>query len=608
LSAYQRPFLPDSAPAHHYSPAIAASAESATSLDTVWSSPAAVADAPWSVYPGSAGERAESWAVRQERASADLSFDFVPPELIIAAQVYGFGPAEAAQAARLAVSGRTGLAALAGAVDMRFVDALRATGTDGGPVSSAADVDVSMSYVAPQTFAPGAVGDIPTDSISAAEAYAPPIGAPAIQPVATPAASARTAATPPGPSAGHPTAFGLPLRTPRGAFLWPASAARALNLDISGADTTTPFSLAALDLLAANAVADVGVYAVPDFQGDVGSTDGGQRVDTGAVRPSPVTGATTVGAEPASAEAASGEHVEIARAFAASAELPVEFEQIYVSLSQSPAGRSMSPTVRAARALAIARRSVSGDASPARTRAAAAWAVMPHVMVGDATSTPEMRPLELPGGEAASPFSFSGQADFVPSYTSGGAPAAQRYAGDEPYADVGPLHLVSSSHAGEALREYVAPAESAPASPTPKGAVLRAPTAQPPLVETGMTAEQQRDNADQIAAKVARARAQGKVELPSWFEAAARKMAGERSSADDGISLAELTLISGAPARHVAASPRSEASGGGAAPTDAPSGSQDKATPDVEKIARDVYEEIMRMVEIARERNGEPYV
>src|SRR5690606_5068002 len=47
--------------------------------------------------PGMLAERAHAWSVAQERSASDLAFDFVPPELVLAARVYGLGPAEAAQ-------------------------------------------------------------------------------------------------------------------------------------------------------------------------------------------------------------------------------------------------------------------------------------------------------------------------------------------------------------------------------------------------------------------------------------------------------------------------------------------------------------------------------
>src|SRR5206468_7348986 len=98
--------------------------------------------------PGMIADRAHAWSVAQERSSSDLSFDFVPPELVLAARVYGLGPAEAAQAARLAVAGPGQLAAMASAIDRTFVQAMaieserrhgRARITTAYPVAATAD-------------------------------------------------------------------------------------------------------------------------------------------------------------------------------------------------------------------------------------------------------------------------------------------------------------------------------------------------------------------------------------------------------------------------------------------------------------------------------------
>src|SRR5256885_1683841 len=74
--------------------------------------------------PQARGDRAQSFAVAQERSSSDLALDFVTPELVLAARVYGLGPAEAAQAARLAIAGPGPLGAMASTVDRTFVDAM----------------------------------------------------------------------------------------------------------------------------------------------------------------------------------------------------------------------------------------------------------------------------------------------------------------------------------------------------------------------------------------------------------------------------------------------------------------------------------------------------
>jgi len=125
------------------------------------------------------------------------------------------------------------------------------------------------------------------------------------------------------------------------------------------------------------------------------------------------------------------------------------------------------------------------------------------------------------------------------------------------------------------------------------GAVLRAPSAAPEYVRTGGR------------------HGGGEVEIPSWFEAAARKMLAERSG--DGISMAELTLVTAAPASHVAAATIAPPS---PAPT-APSASASSGQPgaggnapqiDVEKLAHDVYRDILLQMEIARARNGDSFL
>src|SRR6185369_14573991 len=74
--------------------------------------------------PGMVAERAHQWSVAQERSSTDLALDFVAPELVLAARVYGLGPAEATQAARLAMVGPGQLGAMASTVDRTFVEAM----------------------------------------------------------------------------------------------------------------------------------------------------------------------------------------------------------------------------------------------------------------------------------------------------------------------------------------------------------------------------------------------------------------------------------------------------------------------------------------------------
>ena len=94
-----------------------------------------------------------------------------------------------------------------------------------------------------------------------------------------------------------------------------------------------------------------------------------------------------------------------------------------------------------------------------------------------------------------------------------------------------------------------------------------------------------------------------------WDEeslAAAKKiMAEDRSGPAENISLSELTLVTSAPSTHIAASSRSAPSAMPAASPKSPDGAEAKL--DIEKIANDVYKEILVIMDATRARNGEPY-
>jgi hypothetical protein len=458
--------------------------------------------------PGMIADRAHAWSVAQERSSADLAYDFVPPELVLAARVYGLGPAAAAQAARLAIAGAGQLTAMASAVDRTFVQA-----------------------IAIESERRGERGRVVT-------AY----------PISADAAPAEADAFAPATSA-----FGVSRRAPRGAFLWPAATTAALGLSAPTPDGDHAMSVAALELLAAQAVAELGTYAALAD----GVRSDAARAETGKPRDEDV----------------------LARA---SALVPAarrdKLEALYVALGQATAARMWSPAARAARALALAGR---GDETlDARERASLAWDVLPVVYAGGADDD-----RSLSTGEAA-------------------ARTVRRReelrALDPIFVDARPGLGVLSARAGEALGAYVAPSApaAAPASASAParevGAVLRAPTAAPELVQTGRPAGRYGG---------------GEVEIPAWFEAAARKMFEEKSggSLADGISLAELTLISTAPAAQIAASTREHGSAPPvvAAPTAAPSTA---AHVDIEKLANDVYREVLVLMDLARARNGEPYL
>jgi hypothetical protein len=429
--------------------------------------------------PGAIAERAQAWSVAQERSSADLAFDFVSPELVLAARVYGLGPGEAAQAARLAIAGSGQLAAMAGAIDRSFVSALA--------------IERGRRTGQPITAYPASQSD-----------------------------SARASTS----------AFGVERRAPRGAFLWPAASVSALGLSAAMPDGDSSSSVAAVELLAAQRVVELGAFAVTSDQ----------------------RGASTELSEP-NVLASAGALIGSARR--------AKLEAVYVALGQSTATRAMSPAARAARAVALA-----GHGEPtitARERAAIAWDVLPLAHLEEPAST----------GQAAQR-------------------AAQRRELEQTFV-AQPGLAALSARAGEALGSYVTPQPAAPVGQAPRehGAVLRAPSAAPELVRTGRVSGPRHGGGD--------------LELPAWFEQAAKKMLSEPAAGiADGISLSELTLVTAAPSTHVAASTRT-------APSAMPAPVATKAAEasqhlDIEKIANDVYRQILVIMDATRARNGEPYL
>jgi hypothetical protein len=170
--------------------------------------------------------------------------------------------------------------------------------------------------------------------------------------------------------------------------------------------------------------------------------------------------------------------------------------------------------------------------------------------------------------------------------------------------DARPGLAALSARAGEALGSYVTPtaaqaassASAAPASTRGEvGAVLRAPTAAQEMVQTGRPSGRHGG---------------GELEIPAWFEAAARRMFDTQSSGpSDGISMADLTLIQTAPSNQIAASTRSAPAAAPAAPASASAGdAKGGSKVDVEKLANEIYQYILVMMDAARARNGEPYL
>lgn len=103
----------------------------------------------------------------------------------------------------------------------------------------------------------------------------------------------------------------------------------------------------------------------------------------------------------------------------------------------------------------------------------------------------------------------------------------------------------------------------------------------------------------------------GEVEIPTWFEAAARKMFDDRSGgspSDGGFSMSELTLVTAAPSTALAASTKAPHSASAHTPAAASAGEKGHEAIDVEKIAHEVYQQVLILMDTARSRNGEPYL
>ena len=546
--------------------------------------------------PGSLAELMLQWSVAEERAVTDLSFDFVAPEMVLAAKVYGLSPAVAAQAARLAVAGPSAIASLATSVDLTFLR--------GFQQAHAQQQAVQRQLAAGRPFADAE----PTPSFDRAAVEPPPSLSATAAPGAAPAAFAAASPGPWPDAAGEP---GAPLapgqpgqpgqvlasRLPRGAFLWPEATVAALGLKALSPEGVAGMPVVALELLAAAAVADLGTWVTAFPSADqatianvirglggtvpapAGAAAGAPAMpfaaalatagaaSSGLAGPSPAAAATpTGGADLAEAEGAG-------LAGGSPAGLRARFEAIYVARAQSGEGQLMSPSARAARAMALLARGDGGSTS-ARERALAAWSILPQV--------------------------YDGGLDLV-------SPAAGPAAGRDELAESRPGLASLAARAGESLGSFVAPSgpelsgwreeirEEARAEALAQAQVFVKTTPTP----------------SQAMGRPGRAFAQlggGEAEIPAWFEAAARRMLDERSPGG-GMSMAELVLVTAAatPAKAVAAATRGASSTAVSASPMVDSGNAGAAKPDVDKLALDVYQEVLKLIDIARERSGDPY-
>ncbi|HWM85436.1 MAG TPA: hypothetical protein VNO33_06345, partial [Kofleriaceae bacterium] len=284
---------------------------------------------------------------------------------------------------------------------------------------------------------------------------------------------------------------------------------------------------------------------------------------------------------------------------AARAQLPRElwpvFDAVYLSLGEEADARPLAPSARAARALALASRSTDGGALPARARTAAAWAVLPVI---------------LPGGAGREAFG-AGET------TRAGAPAGQP----------GP-RARARSRAGEALSALVAPAmlvadgreQAAKGAADRTGASASLPLERPSFdsafVQTAQPARPAPPAPPAPAPPPPRpASPSPDAEMAAIYEKA-MKFFSESGPSSAGISLAEMTLVTAAPRAQIAASARTadrgvaQASsttavgGGDGKPADGPPG---VSRPDIDKIAQEVFDQICRMMAVARERSGDPW-
>jgi hypothetical protein len=408
-----------------------------------------------------------------------------------------------------------------------------------------------------------------------------PVGAATVEPITM---------YPSPPSPGERTElFGVSRRLPRGAFLWPAGAVAALGLE-AAASAEAQLPLAALELLAASAVADLGTWVAARGV-DVAPVAGAAPAmfsapgapSTAAATPSATSAAgrpplaTTAPTMTVPSVGSSWDSTEGAAAPFEAAQR-ARFEAVYLALARSPEGVSMSPSARVARALSVMARGDETLRGTALERAAAAWSVLPVVIGGDAPSM------------------------------SSDAPA--------PSVDGRPGLARLSAQAGDFLGSFVTPTVREIVAAARSGGVSdRAPSTDYVQVGSDATASEHAASPPSSGARSRGTFARfggGEVEIPPWFEAAARSMFADRGGGGlgDGISLAELTLIAAAPPSQIAAATRT--TGGPAAGTAAPGTGSGQAAggdkPDVDALALEVYTEVLKLIDIARERNGEPYV
>ena len=549
-------------------PVRAVAPRSAAAIDSyaapVWQAAAAPTEIPSYGRPGMLAQHAQTWSAEHAQHSADLAFDFVAPEMILAAKVYGLSAGDAAQATRLAALGTGGLISMARAVERTYVAAMAA---DRASSALTAATPVYDGSVDEQSFSPS----------MQAEQYVAP----------------RTSA--------------------RGAVLWPAATVAALGLQAGGignSETAAELALpvAALELLAARAVADLGTIVSvgdratpPAMQfANVQPVDASDESPTAALSEAAPTFAQPFVATESRAASLSPANRE-------------RFEALFVALRANPSlldAAMTSPVAQAARAVALAGRRDGDHAMSARERASLAWSVLPVVhlqnelaerpeLAGDFASADGSGAMSEPAGRAQRARNLE-----LPSLRLLDARAETRGGQfDAPTADPRPGLASLSNRAGQALGSYVTTVAADPSASssyegnsssnsngTSNSSAPRGPTAAPEYV------------------RPAARHGGGDVEIPAWFESAAKKMFAEQQGGSESMSFAELTLVTQAPPATIAASTRATSTPATTSATASASSTPSAASkPDVEGLARDVYDSFLELMDIARWRNhGEP--
>jgi hypothetical protein len=424
---------------------------------------------------------------------------------------------------------------------------------------------------------------------------------------------------------------------PRGAFLWPIATANALGLSAAGPQSEERYSVAALELLAAKAVADISAFpnrgrspsANRRLQGDAASSLGPMaaqltvpsdiRFNPLNIAPASSVPSVNAATGAVNSQALSGLVASSAMAPANSSEQFQQFHALFLRAAGSPA-------VRAAQALAmITKAAAAGNSAmpDLRDRAALAWDVMPMVSAAylveqqsaqsQSATSDELTALQLNSIFENGGLGDVGNFDMVAPGSDRGvsaAPSSRQSRAQTPWfarmsGGVGQAlgSLVkresrsssgdwSESWSGDAKRGESARSRTAESMTQVENiaAVRRPPTAAAEMVRTGTAARA------------------SEAELPSWFEAAARKMFGEQSALTDGISLADMTLIQSAPAQQIAASTVGETAASTPSSTSSASHNNAQQAFDVESIARDVYRAVLQIMDSVRARNGEPYL